>query len=75
MALRTDLTTQPCAHRGAILNFRSDPGAHDDPSSFEFLEDGLLVTRGGRVDAIGPAIFAQVTTWNVFADVNLLLGY
>jgi guanine deaminase len=55
VALRTDLTAQPCAHRGAILHFRSDPGAHDDPSSFEFLEDGLLVIRGGRIAAIGPA--------------------
>src|SRR5690348_10378819 len=55
MALRTNLTAPPCAHRGAILNFRSDPGAHDDPSSFEFIEDGLLVTRDGRIDAIGPA--------------------
>jgi guanine deaminase len=55
VALRTDLNAQPCAHRGAILHFRSDPGAHDDPSSFEFLEDGLLVTRDGRIEAIGPA--------------------
>jgi guanine deaminase len=55
VALRTDSTAQLCAHRGAILHFRSDPGAHDDPSSFEFLEDGLLVTRGGRIEAIGPA--------------------
>ena len=55
MAPRTDLAAQPCAHRGAILHFRSDPGAHDDPSTFEFLEDGLLVTRDGRIAAIGPA--------------------
>jgi guanine deaminase len=55
VALRTDLTAQPCGHRGAILHFHSDPGAHDDPSSFEFLEDGLLVTRDGRIEAIGPA--------------------
>jgi guanine deaminase len=55
VALRTDVTAQPCAHRGAILHFRSDPGAHDDSSSFEYLEDGLLVTRAGYIDAIGPA--------------------
>ena len=54
MAPRTDLA-QPRAHRGAILHFRSDPGAADDPASFEFLEDGLLVTRDGRIAAIGPA--------------------
>jgi guanine deaminase len=54
VALRTDLA-QPRAHRGAILHFRSDPGAADDPGSFEFLEDGLLVTRDGHIAAIGPA--------------------
>ena len=46
---------KPCAHRGAILHFRSDPGPHDDPGSFEFFEDGLLVTDDGRVAALGPA--------------------
>jgi len=55
VALRTDNTTGLCAHRGAILHFRSDPGPNDDPGSFEFLEDGLLVTADGRVAALGPA--------------------
>ena len=55
MAHLTDAAAQPCAHRGAILHFHSDPGAHDNPSSFEFIEDGLLVTRDGRIAAIGPA--------------------
>ena len=54
MAPRTDFA-QPRAHRGAILHFRSDPGAADDPSSFEFLDDGLLVILDGHVAAIGPA--------------------
>jgi guanine deaminase len=51
----TDAAAQTRAHRGAILHFHSDPGAHDNPSSFEFIEDGLLVTRDGRIAAIGPA--------------------
>ena len=55
MALRTDIAVKPCAHRGAILHFRSDPGPHDDPGSFEFFGDGLLVTDDGRVAALGPA--------------------
>ena len=42
-------------HRGAILHFRSDPGAHDDPDSFEFLEEGVLVTCHGRIAGMGPA--------------------
>jgi guanine deaminase len=55
MAHRTDSAKGLCAHRGAILHFRSDPGAHDDPGSFEFLEDGLLVTAHGQIASIGPA--------------------
>ncbi len=55
MAHHTDTGTQPRAHRGAILHFRSDPGVHDDPASFEYLEDGLLVTQDGRVAALGAA--------------------
>jgi guanine deaminase len=54
VALRIDTGTHR-AHRGAILHFRSDPGAHDDPRSFEFLEDGLLLTHQGRIAALGPA--------------------
>lgn len=64
MALRTDL-----AHRGAILHFRSDPGAGDDPASFEFLEDGLLVTRDGHIAAIGPA---QELLPNLPADLEVV---
>jgi guanine deaminase len=55
VALRTDTEARLTAHRGAILHFRADPGAQDDPSSFEFLEDGLLVTHNGQVTEIGPA--------------------
>ena len=55
MAHRTDSARGLCAHRGGILHFRSDPGSHDDPGSFEFLEDGLLVTADGQVASIGPA--------------------
>src|SRR5262249_8042265 len=55
MALPTELTSRQCAHRGAVLHFRSDPGMHDEAGSFEYLEDGLLVTRDGRVAAVGPA--------------------
>lgn len=43
------------AHRGAMLSFRSDPGAQADPGSYEFLEDGLLLIAGGQISAVGPA--------------------
>lgn len=47
--------TELRAHRGALLRFRADPGAHSDPASFEFLDDGLLVVAGGHITAVGPA--------------------
>ena len=47
--------TELRAHRGAILHFRAEPGVHSDPTSFEFLDDGLLVIAGGRISAVGPA--------------------
>jgi guanine deaminase len=55
VAPHTDDSGGVRAHRGAILHFRSDPGPGDDPDSFEFLDDGLLVTADGRVASIGPA--------------------
>lgn len=55
MAHRTEPPQGLCAHRGAILHFRSDPGSHDDRESFEFFDDGLLVTADGQVASIGPA--------------------
>jgi guanine deaminase len=55
VAPHTDDSGGVRAHRGAILHFRSDPGSGDDPDSFEFLDDGLLVTADGRVASIGPA--------------------
>ena len=55
MAPHTDSAGGVRAHRGAILHFRSDPGSGDDPDTFEFFDDGLLVTADGRVASIGPA--------------------
>ncbi len=55
MAPLTELSTRPAAHRCAILHFRSDPGAHDDAASFDFFEDGLLITREGLIEGVGPA--------------------
>jgi guanine deaminase len=46
---------RPALHRASILHFRSDPGAHDDPASYEFWERGALLVQGGRVQAVGAA--------------------
>jgi len=43
------------AHRGSLLHFRSDPGSHDDGSSFEYWQDGLLIVADGHVAKAGPA--------------------
>ncbi len=47
--------SQPTAHRGALLHFRGDPGAHDAAESYEYFPDGLLVVEAGRVVRVGPA--------------------
>jgi guanine deaminase len=43
------------AHRGAILNFRDDPGDRDDPHSYQYWEQGALIVADGKVERIGPA--------------------
>lgn len=55
MALRTESTPQTLAHRGAILYFLSDPGPQDDPRSFVYIEDGILLVHNGLVAKVGPA--------------------
>jgi guanine deaminase len=43
------------AHRGAILHFRSDPGANDHADAYEYWPDGLLIIANGRIESVGPA--------------------
>jgi guanine deaminase len=45
----------PAAHRGQLLSFVSDPGDSQDPASYRFFPDGILVVEGGRIAALGPA--------------------
>jgi guanine deaminase len=42
-------------HRGSILHFKADPGAYDDPTAYEYWQDGALLVSDGRVQAVGPA--------------------
>jgi len=51
----TDIAGGTSAHRGAILYFVSDPGASDDPDSYVFHQDGVLLVANGLVAAVGPA--------------------
>lgn len=43
------------AHRGAVLHFLGDPGAHDHADAYEYWPDGLLIVANGRIEAAGPA--------------------
>ena len=60
------------AFRGPLLHFLGDPGlGKPDPSSYEYLQDGLLVVAEGRVLATGAAeqlipglpVATQVAHW------------
>jgi guanine deaminase len=55
VAALTEPSSAVTAHRGAVLNFRSDPGEKAAAGACDFFEDGLLVIAGGRVQALGPA--------------------
>ncbi len=54
MAHFTDAAA-PAAHRGQLLSFVSDPGDSEDPASYRFFTDGVLIVEGGRIAALGPA--------------------
>jgi guanine deaminase len=43
------------AHRGRILTFNSDPGAHDPPESYDYFDDGLMIIADGKISEVGPA--------------------
>ncbi len=40
--------------RGQVLHYLSDPGPNDDPTAWEFFEDGGLWIIDGRIHAAGP---------------------
>ena len=53
MAHPTDSGLQ--VHRGEVLHFLADPGDDAADGSFEHFRDGVLILRGGIVEAAGPA--------------------
>lgn len=48
-------TPERSAHRGAVLNFRSDPGASDSTGTYDYWPDGLLIVNDGYIENVGPA--------------------
>jgi guanine deaminase len=47
-------------HRAAILHFRTDPGAQEDPGAYEYWEHGALLVADGRVQAVGAVTDVHV---------------
>lgn len=43
------------AIRGRLLSFSGTPGGVGDRESYRYLDDGLLLIKGGRIAAVGPA--------------------
>lgn len=43
------------AYRAAILHSIADPAVVGIEASYEYFEDGLLVTENGQISAVGPA--------------------
>jgi len=43
------------AHRGEILHFLDDPGAHDDARAWQHFPDGALLIEDGRIADCGEA--------------------
>src|SRR6202789_556872 len=43
------------AIRGRLLTFLRAPNGAGDAASYRYIEDGIVVVRDGRIEAIGPA--------------------
>lgn len=43
------------AIRGRILNFLRTPAGAGDAQSYRYIEDGIILVKDGRVEAVGPA--------------------
>src|ERR1700733_13081273 len=43
------------AIRGRLLTFLRAPGGSGDSQSYRYIEDGVIVVKDGRIEAVGPA--------------------
>ena len=48
-------TPNRLAHCGSVLSFRADPGAGDDPATYDYWERGALIVTNGHIERVGPA--------------------
>jgi guanine deaminase len=52
------------AYRGSILHFLDDP-LHGEARSYEYFDDGVLLLRGGLVEAVGDATLLKTLAQDV----------
>ncbi len=68
------------AIRGRLLTFLRAPGGAGDAQSYRFIEDGIILVKDGRIEAVGPAqevaprLPAGIPV-EVFADALILPGF
>ena len=68
------------AIRGRLLTFLRAPTGAGDAQSYRFIEDGVVLVKDGRIEAVGPAhditarLPAGIPT-EVFADALILPGF
>ena len=68
------------AIRGRLLTFLRAPTGAGDAQSYRFIEDGIVLVKDGRIEAVGPAhdITARLPAgipMEVFADALILPGF
>ena len=68
------------AIRGRLLTFLRAPTGAGDAQSYRFIEDGIVLVKDGRIEAVGPAhdIAARLPAgipMDVFADALILPGF
>jgi guanine deaminase len=73
-----DVTTR--AIRGRLLTFLRAPNGSGDAQSYRYIEDGIVLVKDGRIDAVGPAetLIGQLPTTTPIdhhADALILPGF
>ena len=68
------------AIRGRLLTFLRAPSGAGDAQSYRFIEDGIVLVKDGRIEAVGPAhdITARLPAGipvELFADALILPGF
>jgi guanine deaminase len=68
------------AIRGRLLTFLRAPSGAGDAQSYRYIDDGVILTKDGRIDAVGPAAeltprLPAETPVEHFADALIMPGF